>query len=107
MIYLASPYSGTPEQMEHRYRLALAYTATQLRLGVAIFSPIVYGHQLAKEVGTFAAAWKALNEAMILHSKELWVLEIEGWQESSGVQQEISLFQFLHQRSPKFVSLFE
>lgn len=107
MIYLASPYSGTPEQMQHRYNITLAYTAEAIRQGNKIFSPIVYGHHMADIVGTSAAAWKEINDVMIARATDLWVLTIDGWQDSKGVKQEIALYRYWHQKEPKFVQVFE
>lgn len=91
MIYLASPYSGTPAEHAERFVRTQAFVAYWFRLGVPLISPIVYCHQLAHdhELPGDAAFWQFLNEELIQRSSEMWVLTLPGWQESIGVQREI------------------
>lgn len=92
MIYLASPYSHELASVrQRRFVQARDFTFYQLGRGVPLFSPIVYGHQFSVEykVGTSYEEWLALNTAMMDAAHTLWVLCLEGWEESRGVEQEI------------------
>lgn len=94
MIYLASPYSHDSARiMEERYRNAAAFTSRMMRAGHVIFSPIVYGHQLAEaqSLPTDAQWWKEFNETIIRACSDMWVLRLAGWEYSKGVQMEIAL----------------
>lgn len=91
MIYIASPYSGTPEQMESRYKAVADYTARMINVGLVVYSPIVHFHHLANEheLPKDFEFWKNINIGMINVSTQLFVLCIDGWKESKGVKGEI------------------
>jgi hypothetical protein len=92
LIYLASPFSNTnPAVREHRYLAARRFTIHALREGYAVFSPIVYGKDMEREIGTAFEPWQALNDAMIRRAEMFWVLRLDGWEESRGVTHEIAL----------------
>lgn len=107
MLYLASPYSGSPAERMSRYHQALVFTERHLLRGHQIFSPIVYGHPFAGSVGTSAAAWQEFNAWMIDACSEMWILTLPGWKESKGVSQEIATWEFLHQTQPRVVNFDE
>lgn len=90
MIYLASPYSGTPEQMEARYKETLLWCAGAMTVGVPIFSPIVHWHEAAKvhKMPTDAEFWWDYNRQMMCDSDAAVFLLLEGWEQSKGVQME-------------------
>lgn len=88
MIYLASPYSHELEHIRiRRYLLARDFCHLEMRKGIEIFSPIVYGHQFAYDLGygEDAATWQSFNFEMLLACREMWILTIPGWEESFGV----------------------
>ena len=89
MIYLASPYSANPE---HNYQLALSATAHMVAAGYIVYSPIVHCHPLhqAANLPQDFAFWRRHNFGILRKASELWVLDIQGWQESIGVQAEIN-----------------
>ena len=92
MIYLASPYSHPePHIRTRRYILARDFTYHHISLGAPIFSPIVYGHQFARdlEAPTDAVSWAPFNRVMLDAAEEMWILTLPGWEESAGVQAEI------------------
>lgn len=92
MIYLASPYSSPdPLIMRTRFLLAEQVTASFLRRGVFIYSPIVHCHEIAAKYelpGDFAF-WQGYNIDMLRRADSLAVLAIPGWKKSTGVQAEI------------------
>lgn len=92
MIYLASPYSHPdPAVRQERYEQAMAAQAYLLREGVYTYSPIVACHPmaLAHDLPTDAGWWQNYNFAMMSMCNWLFVLELDGWDNSVGVQAEI------------------
>lgn len=93
MIYLASPLSHPSEDVQFtRYQHVLSITSWLINQGHMIFSPIVHSYRLDIPRQDFAW-WEAYDEHMISLSKEVWILVIDGWRESIGVQAEIVLAQ--------------
>lgn len=92
MIYLASPYSHfDPARRQSRYEQIMAVTAKFLAEGHHVYSPIVHCHPLSLAhilPGDFAF-WQSYNIHMLGRAQELWVVQLEGWQESKGVEEEI------------------
>ena len=98
-IYLASPYSSDkPMERAIRHLMAEAATAYIIIAGFPTYSPIVHGHRMSIDHGIDDQniLWNSLNEPFIRTCSELWVLMIEGWQESKGVQWEVELAESLH-----------
>ena len=93
MIYLASPYSH-PDGLirEKRFLQTRRFVAVQLKCGVTVFSPVVYGHQFVEHFSapTSAAAWKFHNDEWMVHSAAVWVLRLTGWEESEGIAYELA-----------------
>ena len=94
MIYLASPYSHEDRMVEiNRFVGAQRFTAFWLERGYPIFSPIVYSHQFVTYgLGRSAADWHTFNNEMMNLADRLWVLRMEGWDLSVGVNFEIEHF---------------
>ncbi len=92
-IYLASPYTATGDQaivnslQRLRFREAQFATARLMTAGLGVFSPIVYSHELAHNLGLPAgfAFWKRFNESWIDWATDLWILCTFGWEDSAGV----------------------
>lgn len=90
--YLASPYSHPdPFVREERYLAAMKEMCAHLKLGIAIYSPIVHCHELAKidSLPRDAAFWRAYNFAMLAAAESLWLLMLPGWETSVGCAEEI------------------
>lgn len=94
MIYLASPYTHKDEAIRiRRFILARDFVHDKLCQSYIIFSPIVYTHQLAMthQMPIEAEFWKFFNEDMLRKADELWVLKVDGWEQSLGVLHEIEI----------------
>lgn len=92
MIYLASPYSHhSATVMERRFTLVMGATASLLRNGNVIYSPILHFHplSLAHDLPGNFEFWKNINMGMLEKADELWVLRLDGWEDSIGVAAEI------------------
>jgi hypothetical protein len=93
MIYLASPYTHPdPLEMEYRYECILETTAHFLTQGHPVYSPIVHCHPLAKakDLPRNYDFWFQYNIHMLELADEVWVIQLDGWQKSQGVNSEIA-----------------
>lgn len=103
MIYLASPFTYKSKGISMKvrfYREYLRYREVsksaailQHRYKVVIFPPITISYQFKelypKKFGTTFKDWKDIDICAIDHCDEIWVLMMDGWKESVGVQAEI------------------
>lgn len=92
--YLATPYNGTPEQMQDRVEKNLDVTAAFYDAGIRVFSPIVHSHQvLAKMQDSTVEVRRDLflqfDLSIISASNGIIVLQLPGWEKSFGVREEI------------------
>ena len=97
-VYLASPYSHEDHYvMEKRYQQVLKKTAELMNEGEHIYSPIVHCHEVARQydLPRDFGFWQHYNRSMLLSAVEMYVLCIEGWKESVGVQEEIKFAESL------------
>lgn len=93
-VYLASPYSDPdPFVQEMRYQKAMQVTSILLKNGIYVYSPIVHCHEMSKLYGLpgDAGFWQQFDEAMIRGAEGIFVLRLDGWARSHGVQAEIKL----------------
>lgn len=92
MIYLASPYThDDPNVREVRYLKAVAETVRLASLRHVVYSPVVHWHEVAKRhfLPHDASFWEYQNRSMLRLATALYILTLDGWQESVGVTQEI------------------
>jgi len=93
--YLASPYSSpSPALRRARYIAAVVATKELMQQGKVVYSPIVHWHMQTTmfDLPFDYLTWKGQNDPMMDVSGELLILQIEGWKESKGVQNEIQVF---------------
>lgn len=106
MIYLASPYTGRdsywPQSTEDiRFRQALHATAILTSRSRMVLSPIVLGHTIDQAMKCSGLPrpgydwWMAWSRELLESCDSIYVLCIDGWEDSRGVQQEIALAQEL------------
>lgn len=97
LIYLASPYSTPcPVLLEERVKRTGEAAAKLIEKGHLIFSPIVSSHPIAHLVSFSPvnhaegelSGWMAYDFAMIDKCDEVWVLMLDGWEKSRGVEAE-------------------
>lgn len=96
MIYLASPYThSNPTIAVSRFWDTRKFVAQRLKAGLPVFSTIVHNHELAYLYGlpTDQEFWWKYNRAMLNKADEVWVLKLDGWEDSAGVQREIEYAQ--------------
>lgn len=95
-IYVASPYSHINLAVqEERYLDVMDYVARLIREGKHAFSPIVYGHEMAKyhKLPTDALFWEEFNHGFLLLCDIVHVYCLDGWETSKGVTAEIKFAQ--------------
>lgn len=95
MIYVASPYSNPdPVIMQTRYELVRDWTFERIkRTNESLFAPIAYCHEYALKHGMPKDAdfWYEFNLGFIRNSEGMYVLQLDGWSISKGVQMEVTL----------------
>ena len=91
-IYLGSPYSDKSKLVQHtRYLQVSKVVADMLCQGIHVYSPIVHCHELAKRFrlpGDFGF-WCKYNFAMLEQASAFHILELEAWNSSKGLREEI------------------
>jgi hypothetical protein len=110
LIYIASPYSHTDKSIEHqRFEMVRKFTAVMLQQRYLVFSPIVYAHEMARvfNLPTDAAYWDAFNMSILRRSDALYLCCLDGWEESKGVQREISTARALYIPVIEYTATFE
>ena len=93
-IYLACPYSDPdPQVKQWRFVNVNAVAARLMAKGYLVFSPISHTHPiaLAGDLPGDWEFWAAYDKTFIDWCDELWVLTLDGWRESKGVQAEMAL----------------
>lgn len=108
IIYLAGPYTHDNELIEKVRYLLLTHVSAKLeKLGVTNFSPITHSFHQSKLGGIDGKwkDWKKTDELFIERGvDEVWVLMLEGWEDSTGVQAEIE-HAAKHNRTVRYFNL--
>ncbi len=92
MIYVASPYTHDNHLVvAKRYKETQEYVARLFKDGEWAFSPIVHCHTLAKtfDLPTDAHYWLGYNLHMLTRADALHVLQLNDWEGSIGVRNEV------------------
>jgi nucleoside 2-deoxyribosyltransferase len=99
MIFLSSPYSDPdPLVMAKRFIEVEELTSAMLKQGAVVFSPIVYLHEISKKYNLpkDAQYWSNFNVSMLRRCDLFAILMLDGWEQSKGVQMELSLAKHLN-----------
>ncbi len=92
MIYLASPYAHPdPAVMQERFHKVAELTATLIKQGAVIYSPIAHNHYLACnfDMPRTWDFWQLLDLPMLDLAEQLDVYMLDGWEQSKGLAAEI------------------
>lgn len=92
MKYLGQPYAHrSPEVMEQRYDRAAHAAAQLFKAGIHVFAPIVHWHKLAQayNLPREHEPWMKYDLDMLSRCDGLYILCLEGWQESKGLRDEV------------------
>lgn len=94
-IYLAAPYAHpNPAVRLFRLKAVNGMAAKLLKEGHEVFSPLSMGHEICRtcELPTDFPFWRSTCLSMIEHwATHVYVLNLEGWEESVGVREEMAL----------------
>lgn len=92
-LYISIPYSKIDKDLS--FRVANAITAHFVKKGYNVFSPISHSHIIAKTHGLpdDAEYWKESNHEFIDWCDQVCVVKLDGWEESTGVGDEIQYAQ--------------
>ena len=88
------PYKAMNKRVEkERYLKVVEYVADKINEGEVVFSPIVHCHVVADTyvLPTDWEYWGKYCRAMLERCQRMYVLMLEGWEESTGVQAEIEI----------------
>lgn len=94
IVYLAIPYSHPDKQVRHRrFEIANEVAADLMSKGEMVFSPISHSHVIAvkNDLPTSWDYWQEHCKSFVSVSSKLYVITVDGWEESTGVQAEIEL----------------
>ena len=94
IVYLAVPYSHDDMTVkEDRFDKVNHIASILIKRGEIVFSPISHTHPIALK-GELPGNWEFWDEfdrAYMEHCRKLYVLKLEGWEESTGVKAEIKI----------------
>ncbi len=94
--YLACPYSHRDKHVMHARHVQICMIAARLIEGGAKFyCPIAHTHPIAHYGGMDLhdlKIWIPFDRPMMAKCDELWIVKMDGWQESSGIQYERAAF---------------
>ena len=90
--YLAAPYSSIHIHIRDRRYNQISFVASELmKRGEIIYSPITACHHIAADYSLpfDADYWLRTNLEFLTHCGKLYVLQLDGWEQSIGVKREI------------------
>ncbi len=93
-IYLATPYShANPAVRQARFEAVTKAAGVLIAQGHHVFSPITHSHPIAlacPDTPTDHEFWWKFNKAWIDWCDEVWILIIDGCDESLGANKEMA-----------------
>ena len=94
IVYLGVPYSDSDERvMEERFEAVTDKTGELMNAGHIVYSPITACHPVAKKCALPRTwdYWEQLDRTFIAWADEVWILKLDGWEKSTGVNAEIGI----------------
>ena len=97
-IFLACPYSHSDPQVTEQRFIACNEVAAQIvESGAAVYSQVSMSHPInaalaAKDNNTIGALWGPVDQVFMETMDELIVLDLPGWDASSGIKRELEYF---------------
>jgi len=96
LIYLATPFTKYQAGLQKAFEDAAKLCGRLIRNGIRVYSPIAHGYPVAMygELNPLdTSLFLPLNEDMAKPSQALAIGELEGWQDSEGIDDEIEIFE--------------
>lgn len=94
LIFISSPYTHeSKDVINKRVEQVTRFCGKMMLKGYTVISPITYGHAILEytDMGGDWETWNKFCESLISKCDEMWVLKLDGWEESVGIQGEIVL----------------
>ena len=94
LIYIASPYTHTDKKViEENYIKVTKFVADLTARGNVVISPITYGHTILQfvDLPNDWEFWKNFCVTILKKCDEMIVYQMDGWEDSRGVQEEIKI----------------
>jgi len=94
LVYLATPYSNPDHAVrQKRFEKVNKVAADLIIKGEMVFSPISHTHPIAaiKDLPKDWAYWESFCRTYLECCYKIYVLMIDGWEESIGVTAEIKI----------------
>ncbi|KAF1011704.1 MAG: hypothetical protein GAK32_00653 [Pseudomonas fluorescens] len=97
-IFLACPYSHSDASVvQERFLQCNRVAATLIEAGHAVFSQVSMSHPInqtftGKDNAAIGKLWAPVDAVFMELLEELIVLDLPGWETSSGIQREIAFF---------------
>lgn len=95
LIYLATPYRAHPGGLNEAYFDAAGLTCGLMRQGLQVYSPIVYLHKFAEDMGLDPYSddiWLPQMEPLMRACDTCFVGRLPGYLSSAGTQHEVNTF---------------
>jgi hypothetical protein len=78
--------------MEFRYEEACRALAQLSQLGISIYAPIPHTHPMTRYIPLQSHDfWMRFDLPLLLSCDEVWVLMLDGWEQSKGVMAELEV----------------
>ncbi len=94
LVYLAVPYTHKdPKIMEERFQIVNKIAGGLINKGEIVFSPISHCHPIALvcDLPKDWQYWNTFCRAYMSCCCEMYVVMLDGWKESIGIQAEIKI----------------
>ena len=94
--FIASPYNGTDEEKQYRYKISKKVAADLLKKGISVLAPILYNEALGIDPSIRREVLMPMNLALLQNSKGMILLKLPGFDSSSGIAGYINTCEELH-----------
>lgn len=94
LVYLACPYSDpNPAVRQERFEKVNKAAGCLMRNGLKVFSPISHTHPIASacDLPLEWEYWEQFDRLFISISHRFYVLMLDGWKESKGIEEELKI----------------
>lgn len=93
LIYVSCAFGqADPRVREHRIDLVSRFCAKKMREGIVVFCPLIHNYHILKyglPIGW--DYWEKFNKELLQKCDRLYVLKLEDWENSVGIQAEVSI----------------
>jgi hypothetical protein len=83
--FIASPYNGTDEEKQYRYKISKKVATDLLKNHISVFAPILYNEALEIDLAIRRETLMPMNLALLHNSKGVILLKLESWDSSPGI----------------------